>query len=66
MARFRADCRRTCNYDLSGIPMRSTRRHAYTCGCATHQLSSVRHNRIQQGLASYFCRTCRGKLIQMK
>ncbi len=65
MARFRADSRRTCNYDFSGIPMRSTRRHAYSCECSTHQLTSVRHNRVQQGLMRYICRICRGELINM-
>lgn len=64
MARFGADASRTCNYDLSGIPMRTTRRHAYNCGCSTHQLSSVRHNRVQRGGARYFCHNCGRELIK--
>jgi SprT protein len=54
--------RRTCRLDLEGIPMRRQRRHAYSCSCGTHQVSSVRHNRIQNGSARYFCRTCRDEL----
>ncbi|MGH8497428.1 MAG: SprT-like domain-containing protein [Methylococcales bacterium] len=64
MARFEADASRTCNYDLSGVPLRTTRRHAYTCGCSTHHLTSVRHNRVQRGEARYFCRICRRQLIK--
>ncbi|MGH8476112.1 MAG: SprT-like domain-containing protein [Methylococcales bacterium] len=65
MARFAADASRTCDYDLSGIPLRTTRRHAYRCGCSTHQLSSVRHNRVQRGDTVYFCRICRRELIRI-
>ena len=63
MVHFGADASRTCDYDLSGVPVRRTRRHAYTCGCQTHQLSSVRHNRVLRGQARYFCRSCRRELI---
>jgi SprT protein len=64
MVQFGADASRTCNYDLSGIPLRRTRRHTYTCGCSTYQLTSVRHNRVTRGLARYFCRTCRKELVE--
>ncbi|MCI0655283.1 MAG: SprT-like domain-containing protein [Methylococcaceae bacterium] len=64
MAQFGADASRTCNYDLNGIPVRRTRRHVYVCGCSTHQLTSVRHNKIQRGTAHYFCRNCRRKLTE--
>lgn len=38
-------------------PARRVRRHAYHCDCASHQLSSIRHRRIQQGM-NYQCRRC--------
>lgn len=63
MDRFGADASRTCSYDLSGIPVRAARRHAYSCECSTHKLTSIRHNKIQRGTARYFCKTCRTELI---
>jgi SprT protein len=40
------------------------REHAYLCGCETyrHQLSSIRHNRIQRQQQVYLCRKCRQPL----
>jgi len=48
----------TCNYDLSGLPMRQVRRFSYQCNCRRHTLTTYRHNRIRRGLASYLCRHC--------
>jgi len=36
----------------------------YKCDCQTHELSKIRHNRIQKGEATYSCRTCRTKLVK--
>jgi SprT protein len=52
----------TCRYDLDGIPVRRQRRYSYQCGCMTHSVSAVRHNRIQGGLARYHCRHCQTRL----
>lgn len=54
-----ASARVTARYDLSGLPLRRQRRFMYRCGCASHQLSTVRHNRVQRGEAAYLCRHCR-------
>lgn len=51
--------------DLTGIPMRTQRRHPYRCDCKTHQLSGVRHGRVIRDKAKYFCRTCGGDLIHV-
>lgn len=59
-----AEPRVTGNYDLSGIPVKRQRRFTYNCDCMTHQLTTVRHNKITAGKAHYFCRKCDGKLIQ--
>lgn len=48
----------SCRYDLEGIPVRRQRRYGYRCGCTTHQLSTVRHRRVQSGRACYVCRRC--------
>ena len=39
-------------------------RWAYTCGCMTHQLSTVRHNRSQRGHTTYSCNKCGKKLVR--
>jgi len=54
----------TGNYDLSGIPLKRQRRFTYTCDCMTHQLTTVRHNKITTGKAHYFCQKCDGRLNQ--
>jgi SprT protein len=58
-----ASPRATGRYDLSGLPLRRQRRFTYRCGCQTHQLSTVRHNRVQRGEAIYLCRQCRAAMI---
>lgn len=35
---------------------------AYRCDCQIHQLSVRRHNAIQTGKRSYFCKKCKGAL----
>lgn len=34
------------------------RRWHYRCDCGDHQLSTTRHNRVQQFAVSYLCRSC--------
>jgi len=53
----------TCRYDLSDIPQRRQRRFDYVCDCATHRLTTVRHNRVQYGQEKYLCRQCRQPLV---
>ena len=57
MALFGADSRRCHDYDVSTVPGRRLTRHPYRCGCREHQLTSIRHNRIQAGQV-YLCRAC--------
>jgi SprT protein len=63
MAAFGADPGVTFNLDLSGIPQRKQRSHAYRCQCQDHAVSSTRHNRVQKGKASYQCRSCHSDLV---
>jgi SprT protein len=65
MMEFGADPGVTFNLDLSGIPQRRQRSHAYRCACQDHEVSSTRHNRVQRGKASYQCRNCHGDLVYM-
>ena len=48
----------TGRYDLAGIPVRRQKRHEYICNCRSHQISTSRHNKIQQGNVSYQCQYC--------
>ena len=48
----------TGDYSLDGIPVRQYQRFAYQCGCRTHQLTIIRHRRVQAGKATYRCRHC--------
>jgi SprT protein len=53
----------TCQYDLSGVPLRRQRRFRYRCDCTSHAMSAVRHNRVQRGMGKYVCRQCRTPLV---
>ena len=48
----------TGDYSLDGIPVRQYQRFAYQCGCRTHQLTIIRHRRVQADKANYRCRHC--------
>ena len=52
----------TGNYDLTGIPLRQYQHFAYACSCRTHQLTIMRHRKIQRGRAKYLCQFCHGPL----
>lgn len=53
-----AEPRVTSNLDISGLPARRYQQFAYQCSCQQHQLSSIRHNKVQRGRARYHCRQC--------
>lgn len=58
MQDFGAEPTVRADYDLTGIPVRRTRRYAYACDCRQVELSSYRHAKIQRGLQVYHCRDC--------
>jgi len=57
MKLFGAPPDRCHNYDVRGMEVRRLRRYQYRCECRTHQLTSIRHNRIGSGQV-YLCRQC--------
>lgn len=61
MALFGADDSRCHNYDLSKVKTRQYRRFTYQCNCRSHQLTSIRHNRVLSGYR-YVCKTCKQQL----
>ncbi|MEE9493806.1 MAG: SprT-like domain-containing protein [Gammaproteobacteria bacterium] len=58
MQHFGADASVTCQYDMTGIPVRRQRRISYICDCQQYDLSMLRHNRLMRGEAKYRCRLC--------
>lgn len=53
------------NLDVSTVTRVKT--FAYSCPCGSpHQLTSVCHNRVVKGAASYLCHRCKGRLFQSK
>lgn len=53
------------SYDVSNARSKRQRRWNYKCGCQTHEIATVTHNRIQKGTRGYFCKACKGKLEYM-
>ena len=62
MLKLGAEPEVTCRYDLSGVPQRRQQRFEYRCECRSHQLTTIRHNKVQRGNASYLCKVCRQPL----
>ena len=58
MLKFGVEPRRTFSYSLEGIPTKVHKRYPYTCGCMQFDITTRRHNMIQQGKAQYRCREC--------
>jgi len=65
MAALGADPGRTHAYDLSGVPIRTQRRHSYRCACTTHHLTTRRHYQVLRGTMTYRCRRCGGELTAL-
>lgn len=61
MGLFNADDSRCHSYDVSKLNTRRYRRFAYECSCRSHQLTSIRHNRVLSGY-SYVCKSCKQPL----
>ena len=62
MSAFGANTSATGNYDLEGIPVRRYKRYKYQCDCRDHELTSIRHNKIQRGEMNYLCRFCKASI----
>ncbi len=62
MLKFGVEPKRTFSYSLDGIPTKIHKRHTYTCGCSQFEITTRRHNMIEQGKAEYCCRQCGSKI----
>ena len=52
-----APAERCHSYATEGLQTRHLRRYPYRCACRTHELTSIRHNRIRSGQV-YLCKQC--------
>jgi len=60
---FRRPADRCHSYDTTNARVRTLRRYQYVCDCATpHNITSIKHRRIQLEGARYICKRCRGVL----
>ena len=62
MLEFGVEPKRTFSYSLEGIPTRRHKRYRYSCSCMQFEITTRRHNMIQQGKVEYSCRQCGGKI----
>lgn len=63
MQAFGVEARVTANYDLAGVPLKKLSLYTYQCHCREHQLTSIRHNKINKKRFRYFCNTCKQPLL---
>jgi SprT protein len=61
MRQFGADPARCHRFDTGATRARHFRRFDYHCACREHQLTAIRHNRIQRGTV-YLCQACKRPL----
>lgn len=57
-----AEPTRCHSYTVDEAQVRRQRRWPYACDCSLHELSTTRHNRVQNAQARYHCRRCGGSL----
>jgi len=57
MLQLGAKIQRCHNFDTRNTKARQLRLFDYQCNCRSHQLTSIRHNRVAQG-RRYYCRSC--------
>lgn len=62
MRDFGADPTRCHSFDTRLSRVRHLRTFHYRCACQRHELTSIRHNRIQRGMV-YLCRNCQRPLV---
>lgn len=62
MQQFGVPANATCTLDISDVPQKQLKRFPYKCLCSTHELTSIRHNRIVRGRNRYLCPKCNSEL----
>ncbi len=62
MTYFGVKQERCHSYNTANSTVRKIKRLSYKCGCMTHKLTTIRHNKVLRGKASYSCSKCGQKL----
>ncbi len=65
MQSFGLQGRVTSDYNLAGIPLRTSSTVAYACNCREHKLGIRRHNKVLRGEARYHCRFCGSQVVPL-
>lgn len=55
---------RTHQFPTENSRVRQYQKFSYHCSCQTHQLSTIRHNRLLRGDAQYHCKKCGVVLVR--
>ena len=67
LGQTRIDIKDASHAFLAASSVRKTKKFTYSCICTpNHQLTTVRHNKIVRGLATYSCAKCNTRLKQVK
>jgi SprT protein len=62
MSFFNVKDNRCHSYNTEKSSIRKMKRFTYKCGCMTHELTAIRHNKILKGTSKYCCSRCKQKL----
>jgi len=61
--------KRCHSYNLRALVPEKVRKTAktfsYKCQCRTHEISTIRHNRVLSGKATYCCANCNSQLVRI-
>lgn len=57
---FTRQAKRTHSFNLPEQTQRN--RYAYHCQCKEHQLTTIRHQKIQRNQVQYYCKACNSEL----
>lgn len=66
MSRLGLDVKRCHNYQLPEKTVKKRRLFEYTCECDSYNLGIKRHNKVQRGKGSYYCKKCKADLSYNK
>jgi len=64
MSFFEVRVKRCHSYNTANSTVRKMKRFTYKCGCMSHELTTIRHNKVVRGTANYSCSKCGEKLVR--
>jgi len=64
MSFFDVRIERCHSYNTANSTVRKMKRFSYKCGCMSHELTSIRHNKVVRGTTKYCCSKCGERLVK--